>query len=963
MANEPDELSERECRVNAVIAAFLAAEDASEPFDREKWISFHADLRPELEAFFDDHRRLRGLPGPPRGNGRGAPVESTEPYDSPPGKAARVRPGTRVFDRYEVVAPLGSGGMGEVYRAWDPKLERHVAIKILAPGLADDAEHLRRFAQEARATGALKHPNILAIHDVVEHEGSPCIISELLEGKTLRATLAGTKLPPRRAVSYALQMAQGLAAAHARGIVHRDLKPENLFITQDGRLKILDFGLAKLTEPPDGRNLRDCARGSDNTLPGALLGTVPYMSPEQVCGKRVDHLSDIFTFGVILYEMLSGRRAFRRDSTAETMSAILKEDPPDLSEADDKIPAPLARIVSHCLEKTPEERFQSASDLAFALEALSNSSGTGADRKGLPPAPPRRRLRWTALAAAASLAASAAVAFLAGEHAAERLAAQKAAERVAERPAPVFDRLTHRNGVVESARFTPDATEILYGAAWGGKPVELFSTRRGSLQPQELGIAANILAIAPPAEMMVLLGPRHVSAHMPSGTLARGTLHAHALLPLMEDVQEADWFPNGGGRVVVRRWKGKHRLEHGETLLYKTDGWISHARVSPDGKEVAFLNHPVYEDDRGSVKVVNVVTGTVSRLSGEYNSAQGLAWSATGEEVWFTAAETTEARALYATTRSGRPRLVYRGPGWLTLQDIARDRHVLLTHSRVQSGIMWRRNDGTEERDLSWFDYSFSPRLSADGRTLVFTAGGQAGGPRYSIYHRGTDGTDAALLGEGYATGLSPKGRWVLSLLPTVPPQLWSLPTGSGEKWRVGEDGDGLTYLSAGWLSDGPDGQRILIQAREQGREPRLFVQDTREKGRPKPFTPEGVGIGPISPDGKRVAAAGPDGKKYLYFVDGGKPEPLPALAPEDELIGWSKDGLSLFVTRPGAIPAVVERFVLATQERVPFVRIEPTDPTGIVAITSIQVTPDGKSYAYRYFRVLSDLYLVEGLK
>jgi serine/threonine protein kinase len=801
MANEPTESESCAKRVDEVIAAFLALEDAGETLDPKKWIADHPDLRPELEEFFADHVRLGRLARPPGGAVRGEPAardaahpgrNAIKPYSAPPVKAV-IRPGTKVCDRYEVIALIGSGGMGEVYRAKDTKIKRQVAIKVLPSGLAADAEHVHRFEQEARAAGALNHPNILAIYDIVEHEGSPCLIAELLEGQSLRARLAGTKLSPRKAVDYALQMAHGLAAAHAKNIVHRDLKPDNLFITQDGRLKILDFGLAKLTEPRDGSSPQETAGRSFDTDPGVLLGTVLYMSPEQVCGKRISHLSDIFTFGVIHYEMLSGRRVFRRDSTAETMSAILKEDPPELSEMDDRVPPVLARIVRRCLEKSPEERFQSASDLAFALEALSSLSESGTTSKASPPAPPRRRLPWRALMSAVCLAAAATVAFWAGK-------------RTGETPLPVFQRLTHSNGVVYSARFTPDGNEVVYGASWDGKPVELYSTRPSSLQPQDLGIPADILAIAHPSEMAVSLGRHHLSAHVTSGTLAQVTLGANAPRALKEDVQEADWFPNGGGRLLVQRSEDVHRLLHDDRVVYETEGWISHARVSPDGTEIAFLDHPTYGDDWGSVKIVESKTGVVRRVSGEYKSAQGLAWSATGDEVWFTAAQTTNTRALYALMRSGPPRLVARVPGWLTLQDIALDGRVLLTHSRIRSGIIFRRNGESAERDLSWFDYSFSPHLSADGATLVFTVGGQGGGPYYSLYRRRTDGSDAALLGEGEATGLSPDGKWVLALLPTVPPRLECLPTGPGEKRRI--SWDGLTYQEARWF---PDGERILI--------------------------------------------------------------------------------------------------------------------------------------------------------
>ncbi|CAN5810978.1 hypothetical protein BH20ACI3_BH20ACI3_18250 [soil metagenome] len=281
-----------------------------------------------------------------------------------------------IIGQYRVLLKIGEGGMGEVYRARDTKLGRDVAIKVLPAAFSEDNERLRRFEQEAQASGALNHPNILVIHHIGTHQGAPYIVSELLEGETLRERMAGAALPQRKAIDYALQITHGLAAAHAKGIVHRDLKPENLFITNDGRVKILDFGLAKLTGVSDSNQSQtDVPTRRVDTDPGAVMGTMGYMSPEQLRGKPADHRSDIFSFGTILYEMLSGKRAFRGDSAADTMSAILREDPPDLSATNKNVAPALERIINHCLEKNPEERFHSASDLAFALEAISGSSG------------------------------------------------------------------------------------------------------------------------------------------------------------------------------------------------------------------------------------------------------------------------------------------------------------------------------------------------------------------------------------------------------------------------------------------------------------------------------------------------------------------------------------------------------------------------------------------------------------
>jgi Tol biopolymer transport system component len=289
-----------------------------------------------------------------------------------------LTPGT-YLGPYEIVSQIGAGAMGEVYRARDPKLGRDVAIKVLPAAFSADTERLRRFEQEAQAAGALNHPNVLVIYQIATHDGAPYIVSELLEGDTLRERLSGQSLPQRKAIDYALQTAHGLAAAHEKGIVHRDLKPENLFVTKDGRVKILDFGLAKLTGAGDGtQSQTEVPTRRIDTDPGVVMGTIGYMSPEQLRGKVADHRSDIFSFGAILYEMLSGNRAFRGESTADTMSAILREDPPDLSATNKNIAPALERVVNHCLEKNPEERFHSASDLAFAIEALSGSAGTSA---------------------------------------------------------------------------------------------------------------------------------------------------------------------------------------------------------------------------------------------------------------------------------------------------------------------------------------------------------------------------------------------------------------------------------------------------------------------------------------------------------------------------------------------------------------------------------------------------------
>jgi serine/threonine protein kinase len=301
--------------------------------------------------------------------------------------------GTKV-GRYEVRGLIGVGGMGEVYRAHDLKLNRDVAIKVLPTAFSSDAARLARFEQEAQSAGSLSHPNILSVYDVGTHEGAPYVVSELLEGETLRELLNSGPVSSRKAIHYAISVAHGLAAAHDKGIIHRDLKPDNLFVTRDDRVKILDFGLAKLIQPPGQPFINnEVTTMKVNTSAGTVMGTVGYMSPEQVRGERVDHRSDIFSFGAVLYELLSGKRAFHANSPVESLNAILKDEPEDLTTSDSKINPQLEKIVRRCLEKKPERRFQSASDLSFALEALTSPSDGFSKTQQLIPAQRPSNLR------------------------------------------------------------------------------------------------------------------------------------------------------------------------------------------------------------------------------------------------------------------------------------------------------------------------------------------------------------------------------------------------------------------------------------------------------------------------------------------------------------------------------------------------------------------------------------------
>jgi len=831
-----------------------------------------------------------------------------------------ISPGVKLGP-YEIETLIGAGGMGEVYRAKDERLRRSVAVKVLPKSFAGDADRLRRFEQEARAAGQLNHPNILAIYDIGTGNGLPYIVTELLDGEDIRQILERGPIPARKAIDYAVQACEGLSAAHAKGIVHRDLKPENLFVTSSGHVKILDFGLAKLTRQEDGTPADGDATGAvpNLTMTGQILGTASYMSPEQIRQFSADHRTDLFSLGSILYEMLAGRRAFDGATPVDRMTAILQSEPTELPDPiEDALPG-IDLVLRHCLEKRAEDRFESARDLAFTLRLVSErgslARGAGADS---------------------------------GSSSASEGGFQVKLRRI-----------TYREGNILNARFAPDGQSICLSAAWSTRSPELLWSIPGNPEPRPLGFSdATINSIAPTGEMAVSLQLRTLGGFITSGTLSRMALGGGAPRQLQHDIHEACWGPDGRQLAIVRELQGMSRIEYPiGRMLYQTPGWPSSIRVHPDGKSIAFIDHGQRGNDAGDVVVVDL-TGNVRRLSPGWSSVQGLSWSRDGSEIWFTAFRTEASRHLSAVTMDGRVRSVFQTPGHMILQDIAKSGDVLVVVGNDRLRMQYIGADAAE-RDVSWLDWTLVRDLSANGKTVLFDETGTGGGEFHSVYSRDADSLSAVRLGDGVMPRLSPDERWVAALLDPAPRTAVLLPTGAGESRPIPT---GSLHLHAvSWF---PDSKRVCGVASE-GDGPLSVYEIDVETGAYRVISESGISSIDVmvTPDGRYVGAWAPSGVFTLYPVEGGSPRPIESVLRNERPIQWTEDGSGLFVFTRGDIPATITRVDLATGEREAVREITPPDATGVPGITLARMTRDARTIAYSYPQGKGDLYVIEGLK
>ena len=855
--------------------------------------------------------------------------------------------GTRVGS-YEIVSPVGAGGMGEVYRARDSKLKRDVAIKVLPADFAANRERLARFEREAHVLASLNHPHIASIYGLEDASGVPALVMELVDGETLAELIARGPIPVDEAIKLARQIADALEYAHEHGVVHRDLKPANIIVSREGTVKVLDFGLAKAITGEGGESSSSDATHSPTltspaTRAGIILGTAAYMAPEQARGKNVDRRADVWAFGVVLYEMLTGGRLFEGETVSDTIAAILTQSPA-FERLPVSTPSSVRRLLERCLDRDPKQRLRDIGEARIALERVA-----GGDDKETP-APPiasqRRAGSWVpwVIAGLAVAAAVAAVFVMNGRRA-----------PIAE---PVkFVQKTYSNQTIYNALFAPDGQAIVFSASQEGNAPYLYSLRPEYAEPVRLSDEPlHLLSISSTGEMAVLTHPKWFGHRLCQGTLARMPLGGGAPREIMDNVHQAVWSPDGKQLAITREAEGMHRLEFPPgTVLVQTSGYVSDLRFSPSGDRIAYFEHPAKWDDRGLIAVVDL-QGKRTVLSDGYWGEEGIAWSPTGDTVYFSAGTGYSDFSIYAADLHGGVRVALQSAGGLVIHDIAASGEWIVTRDDITRVIRGRGPGADAERDLSYQDLSGVADISNDGRTLLFVGEGVAAGTNYLTCLRGTDGSPVVVLGQGGPADLSTDGRWATAII--YPNRLLVYPTGVGET-REMERGPIESYIDARWF---PDGQRLLITAAEHGQAGRCYVQDFAS-GPPRPLMPDDARFALPAPDGRRALVQLGDFTWWMVPLDGTSPRvPVPGIPAQITIDGWARDGRDVIMHERGEIPCKVERMDLATGARTLLLTISPSD-AGVQAINGVAFGNDATNYAYDYTRYVARLYHVKGAR
>ena len=840
---------------------------------------------------------------------------------------------------FHITELIGKGGMGMVFKARDTQLNRIVAIKALPLDRHTEPEARRRFVQEAKATSALNHPNIVTVHSIIhagvqgsgEESGTDFIVMEYVAGQTLDRVIPAKGLPVDIALKYAIDIADALAAAHAAGIVHRDVKPSNIMVSAEGRVKVLDFGLAKLAE--------SSTANPAETKTGLVFGTAAYISPEQAQGKRADARSDVFAFGAVLYEMVTGRRAFAGEDVITILAAVLHDSAPSIRTVTAGAPPELEWIISRCMKKDPERRIQHMVEVKLALrEALENFEL----RAVSPVAPVSRRRVWLAPALIALTAAALVFAAWLGT-------------RLFHRQPITFQRLTFRRGDVITARFAPGGS-VVYAAEWDGGPLTLFLAQPGSREARDLGLPpANILSVSPQSEMAVLVGSGELNTF---GTLATVPLSGGAPRDILENVAFGDWRPDGKALAVVRSVEGHYRVEYPiGTVLYQTESLRPplYLRVSPQGDAVAFFDY----SEAGDYSLCVIQPPRARQvLTRGWRTVAGIAWSPGGKEIWFSGGRSGDSPALHAVELSGRERLLTQIPGWGSLYDVAQDFQVLLANVDSRIGLQCLAPGAKDERDLGWLDASSLFDMSGDGKWILFGELSAGEGRNPALYLRRTDGAPPVKLGYGSRAALSGDGKRVACIRQDgANSQLMVLPTGAGESTTLPTPG--IRPESVEWF---PDGKRVLFIGFEADRLPRTYILDLAG-GKARPVTSAGVRASSISPDG-RMAVTVKAGKLFLHSLDSGVDTLAGVVEPGDSVIRWSGDGRYLFVQHDdGDGHGITILRVEAHGGRKETWRKLKTPDATASFFNKARLSADGKAYAVSFQRDLATLYIVRGVK
>lgn len=921
-------------RIEEVFHSALELKDAERPAFLQRECGDDRELLAEIESLLPEYEESDSFLDEPLVNA-GLAAIATGPKEVPPG--TKIGP-------YVIRKMVARGGMADVYIADDTLLGRAAALKIIHPGtLPGDLEVSGRYEREVRAASSVSHPNVAHIYGAGDFAGSKYIAMEYVEGVSLRELLTKGKISFPRALSIATQLAKALSAAHKMGVVHRDIKPENIIVTDDGTVKILDFGIAKLNTG----HLPEALDGnvSFRTPPGLIMGTIAYMSPEQVRGKETDSRTDIWSLGVVLYEMLTGKRPFYGDSETDTLTAILTEEP-ELSEGMlNRLHPFMACILRRCLAKNPNDRFQSSADLAFALDSLASQAVTdnsiaqseGSARKGF-----LSRYGIPLLligAGAVGYAAFLSAGFL----------------NQSPPPAhPVYKQLTFQRGTVWSARFVGKDNSILYSATWNGGPLDIFDLHPPGTDGRPLDLPnTTLLSTSSKGEAAVLENQRYLYQFINRGKLSRVPIDGEGMREIAENVQEADWSPDGNSLAVVRWVDGRNRLEYPiGKVLFETTGYINCPRISPDGKRVAFLEHDQQWDNRGRVALVDT-DGKKQVVSDDWNGLEGLAWK--GGELWFSGSPRGEPYSIYAAVPGGSARLVEGAPIDLMLHDVAPDGRVLLSRA-IQQTDVYLSNDQNPQFELSWLHLIGPTDFSADGSMILFTHFGEGSGENYAVYVRKIDGSPAVRLGEGRALSFSPDGRYAIAkiyepeglvLLPTKAGDVIPLPKGSVE-----------SFDRANWT---PDGSAIVCTGNESGRPKRSFLIDP-STGEIKPLTPEGITGTLVSPDGSNLVVNDITGRSMLFSLASGQTQPVNGLQQDERVIRWHQDGKSLLVFQDMTLPIRVFRLNPLNGRRTLVREIRPANAAGTFGNIYLFSSPDAKNFVFGLRRYMYDLYQVEGL-